>query len=117
MKKENNNNVYILYSGQDERVKKVVDKIKLFLNTSLKIDAFDYQDKERLKNDKEDERHHRISTLLEAIKEGRVIIIHLDKHYLESMYCLDEIYNIAKNIIFKLFMLGRCQRKSDLYRS
>ena len=96
MKKENNNNVYILYSGQDERVKKVVDKIKLFLNTSLKIDAFDYQDKERLKNDKEDERHHRISTLLEAIKEGRVIIIHLDKHYLESMYCLDEIYNIAK---------------------
>jgi len=83
--------VYILYSGADNTVGNVKEKIKNYIDKELGLKVFDYQEKKEIYNLDEDERHHRMETLLEAIGDGEVIVLHLDKHYLQSIYCLDEL--------------------------
>ena len=85
------NSIYILYSGKDENVLKIKDKIKAYIKYKLKLDVFDYQDKEKALRADGDERYKRMDTLLQAIQDGKVVVLHLDNYYLNSLYCLDEL--------------------------
>lgn len=96
LNKNENNTLYILYSGKDEQIIKIKDKIKDYIKYDLKLELFDYQDRDRVNKLNEDERHSKMSTLSKAIADGEVIVLHLDKHYLNSIYCLDEL-NILGN--------------------
>ena len=87
--------IYILYASGDDKVKAVVDNIREYIEDKLDgVKAFDYQDREAMRKEDENPQHHRMSTLIEAIANGK-IVINIDDKYLKSFYCLAEIYAIS----------------------
>ena len=87
---ENNDRVYILYSGRDDNTIRIKNTIKEAIEKNTELPKpFDYQDRSPMDN--VDSRHNRMDILIQSIRAGSFIIIHLDENYLKSIYCLDEL--------------------------
>jgi len=92
---DENASVYVLYAGKDPKVKKVVEEIKIMLEEKG-IEGFDYQARDVADKPDREKKHDTMDGLYQAIGNGRVIIMHLDKHYLQSKFCLNEISIIVQ---------------------